>query len=167
MTTQARNFHGLTMNLGRSGITLGTTSTYTTTAATVGCINGKLVTALGVQTNVATPTTDCVTGAAFRQVAPDRGTVIVFGQTAAGAIQMCQGTIERLTGGSGNTAGTFVSPPQFPELPQNFMPLGYCTVRLGPSASPFTAGTTSWTATGVTASAVQGVTTLSDRPQVS
>jgi hypothetical protein len=162
-----RNFPSMTMNLVKSGLTKGTTSTYTTTVTTVGCINGKFVTTLAAQTNTASPTTDAVTGLAFRALTDNQATVLVFGQTAAGAIQLAQGSIEPTQVGVTTTAGDFINAPQFPTLPDDFMPLGYLLVRTAPSASEWTPGTSSWTATGVTASAVVEVTTLPDRPQTS
>jgi len=63
------------------------------------------------------------------------------------------------------TAGAFLSVPQFPTLPDDFCPIGYQLVRTAPSASAFTPGTSSWTATGITCSTIQNVATLPDRPQ--
>jgi len=162
-----RQIYGLTMNLVKSGLTKGTTSTYTTTATTVGCINGKFVTGLMVQTNTATPTTDAVTGAAFLPLSTNKATVLVIGQKADSTIQMAQGSIEDTQTGVTTTAGAFIRAPQFPTLPDDFMPLGYLLVRTAPSASAWTPGTGSWTATGVTASAVAEVAVLPDRPQTS
>tara|TARA_R110000868_G_scaffold198965_3_gene445551 strand:+ start:247 stop:744 length:498 start_codon:yes stop_codon:yes gene_type:complete len=158
---------GLTLSLKASGLTKGTTSTYTTTATTEGFINGKHVTGLAAQTNTATPTTDVATGAAFVALTDNQATVLVIGQNLAGAIKMCQGTIEATEVGVTTTAGAFLKAPQFPSLPDDFMPLGYLLVRTAPSASDFTAGTSSWTATGITASAVVEVAVLPDRPQTS
>lgn len=165
--TNARRINGLTMSLKATGLTKGTTSTYTTTAASEGIINGKHVTALGIQTNTATPTTDAVTGLAFTALTDNQATVLVFGQTAAGAIQMAQGTIVPTQVGVTTTAGDFINAPQFPTLPDDFMVLGYLLVRTAPSASDWTAGTSSWTATGVTASAMVECAVLPDRPQTS
>ena len=167
MESQARTLRGLTAGLGRTGLVAGTTSTYTTTITSAGSINGEYVTGITAQTNTATPTTDCVTGVAFTALQPDFGTVIVFGQTLAGVIQMCRGSSERLQGGITTTPGTFNTAPQFPQPPDDFMVLGYCTVRLGPSAGAFTAGTTSWTATGTTTSTFRNNDVLPDRPRIS
>ena len=159
---------GLTFNPVKSGITKGTTSTYTTTATTECIIRGKFATGLSAQTNTASPTTDAGNnGAAFRALADDQATVLVFGVNAAGAIQLAQGTIEDTVVGVTTTAGAFKVTPQFPPLPEDFCPIGYLLVRTAPSASAWTPGTSSWTATGVTASDVVEVAVLPDRPQAS
>lgn len=159
---------GGTINLAKSGITKGTTSTYTTTATTVCSIRGKFATGLTAQTNTASPTTDAGNAdAAFRALTDNQATVLVFGVNAAGEIKLAQGTIEPTEVGVTTTAGAFIHPPQFPALPTDFCPLGYLLVRTAPSAADFTPGTSNWTATGITASAVVEVTVLPDRPQTS
>jgi len=165
--SNARRLNGLTMSLKACGLTKGTTSTYTTTATTEGIINGKHVTGLTAQTNTATPTTDAVTGAAFVALQDNEATVLVIGQKADSTIQMAQGTVVPTQVGVTTTAGDFITAPQFPALPDDFMVLGYLLVRTAPSASDWTPGTSSWTATGVTASAVVECAVLPDRPQTS
>lgn len=145
---------GMTISHVKTGITKGTTSTYTTTAATECSIDGKWATDLAIQTNTATPTTDAVTGNAFVALTDNKATVLVFGVNAAGAIQMAQGGIEDTEVGITTTAGDFKRAPQWPSIPDDFCPIGYLLVRTAPSASDWTPGTSSWTATGVTASAV-------------
>ena len=159
---------GRTMNLVKSGITKGTTSTYTTLVATKCTIRGKFATDLAIQTNTATPTTDAGNASAvFRKLTDNQATVLVFGVNAAGAIQLAQGTIEDTEVGVTTTAGAFKNPPQFPQLPSDFCPIGYLLVRTAPDAADWTPGTSNWTATGITASAVVEVTELPDRPQTS
>lgn len=165
MSLDNRQPYGLTVNLVSAALIKGTTSTYTTTVTTVGCINGKFVTTLGAQTNTASPTTDAVTGIAFVALGINKATVLVYGQTAAGAIQLAQGTIEDTAPGVTTTVGAFQRFPQFPMLPDDFLPLAYLLVRTAPSAASWIPGTGSWTATGVTASTAQNITTLPDRPQ--
>jgi hypothetical protein len=162
-----RNLPSLTMGTIKTGLTKGTTSTYTTTVTSAGMINGKYVTTLAAQTNTASPTTDAVTGAAFPALSANKATVLVFGQTAAGAIQLAQGSIVDTEVGVTTTVGAFKSAPQFPQLPDDFMVFGYLLVRTAPSAAAWTAGTSSWTASGVTASAVAECGSLPDRPQTS
>lgn len=159
------NNRGLILNHTNPGFTLGTTSTYTTTAATVCSIGGKFATALGVQTNTASPTTDAATGAAFVALTDNKATVLVWGVNAAGAIQLCQGSIEDTEVGVTTTAGAFLKAPQWPNLPDDFCPIAYNLVRTAPSASDFTPGTSSWTATGITCSTPVNVSTLPARPQ--
>lgn len=159
------NYRGMTLNHVNAGLVAGTTSTYTTTATTVCSIRGKFATGLTAQTNTATPTTDATTGAAFVALSDNQATVLVYGVNAAGAIQMSQGSIEPTATGVTTTAGAFLNLPQFPTLPDDFCPIGYQLVRTAPSASAFTPGTSSWTATGITASTIQNVATLPDRLQ--
>jgi len=159
------NIAGITLNLADAGLSAGTTNTYSTANATVCAIRGKFATSLAAQTNAATPTTDATTGAAFKAVSANQGTVLVFGVNSAGAIQLAQGSIVDTEAGSGATAGNFVTAPQFPALPADFCPIGYVLVRVAPSGGSFTAGTTSWAATGISSTFVN-VAALPDRPQV-
>lgn len=155
-----------TISFVKTGLTKGTTSTYTTTATSECSINGKWATGLTAQTNTATPTTDARTGAAFVAQTDNTACAYVFGINAAGAIKVCQGPIEATETGSGTTAGALKNRPQFPAMPDDFCPIGYLFVRTAPDASDFTFGTSSWTATGITASAVVEVDgSLPDRPQ--
>lgn len=161
------NFNvGITINAVSAAMVAGTTSTYTTTVTTAGCINGKFMTTLGAQTNTATPTTDATTGAAFVAMTPNNCCALVFGQTLAGAIAMCQGPIIPTNVGVTTTVGSFVRAPQFPDLPDNFCPLAYTIVRTAPSAAAWTPGTSSWTASGVSATTFQNVMQLPNRPQI-
>lgn len=162
----AREFSGLTMSFVSAAMIAGTTSTYTTTVTTNGVIGSKFATALTAQTNTATPTTDATTGAAFVALTANQATVLVFGINAAGAIQMSQGTIVPTVTGVTTTVGAFINAPQFPSLPNDFLPLAYCLVRTSPTGNAFTPGTTSWTASGITTSTFQNISTLPDRPQV-
>ena len=166
MGQNSRQTYGMTMGTVNVNLSRGTTSTYTTAAASAGQINGKWVTPLTAQTNAASPIVDAATGLAFVPLPINSATVIVYGQTAAGVIQMAQGSIEPTLPGSGNTAGSFIRAPQFPMVPDNFMEFAYFLVRTAPSAALFTAGTSSWTATGITASTVQNIGTFPDRPQI-
>lgn len=163
--SNARKQFGGTYALANAVFAKGTTSTYSTTNSTVNVINGKFATALTAQTNTATPTTDVVTGAAFVPQTDNTACVYVFGTNAAGAIKVAQGSIVSTEVGVTTTAGAFMGAPQFPNLPDDFCPNAYLLVRTAPDASDWTFGTSSWTATGVTASAVQNVSVLPDRPQ--
>lgn len=162
-----RNLPSLTMGTIKTGLVKGTTSTYTTTVTSAGMINGKYVTTLGAQTNTATPTTDAATGAAFPALSANKATVIVIGQTAAGAIQMAQGSIVSTQVGVTTTAGDFISAPQFPSISDDFLVFGYALVRTAPSAASWIAGTGAWGASGVTTTEFVQCGVLPDRPQVS
>lgn len=158
---------GLTMGTIKTGLIKGTTSTYTTTVTSAGMINGKYVTGLTAQTNVATPTTDATTGVAFVALTDNKATVLVIGQKADSTIQMSQGGIVDTEVGITTTAGAFKLAPAFPSLPDDFMVFGYNLVRTAPSASDFTPGTSSWTATGITASEFVQCGVLPKQPQTS
>lgn len=156
-----------TLNLVSAAMVAGTTSTYTTTVTTAGCINGKFVTTLGAQTNTASPTTDATTGNAFIALAPNQCCALVFGQNAAGTIKLSQGPIIATLAGVTTTVGALLNDPQFPALPNDFLPLAYTVVKTAPSAAAWTPGTSSWTASGVSASTFQNVVALPARPQAS
>lgn len=163
----ARNLRGLTMTLTSPALVKGTNKSYTTTVTSACIINGKFATALTAQTNQAVPTTDHATGAAFVAQTDNQACVYVMGINAAGTIKACQGSIEATEVGSGTTAGAFINAPQFPNLPDDFCPFGYCLVRTAPDASNWTFGTDNWAATGVTTTEFVQVSVLPDRPQIS
>lgn len=162
-----RNLPSFTMGLGRTGLIRGTTSTYTTTATSTGMVNGKYVTGIAAQTNAATPILDAVTGLAFPALSANKATVVVIGQTAAGAIQMAQGSIVGTQVGVTTTPGDFITAPQFPAIPDDFVVLGYLVGRTAPSVAAWTAGTSAWTAAGVTTTEFVQCGVLPDRPVTS
>jgi hypothetical protein len=157
----------ITINLANAGAVAGTTSTFTSTATTAGLINGKFVTTLAPQTNAASPTVDANTGVAFNALQPNQTCSLVFGQTAAGALQLVQGPIIACGVGVTTTPGALINDPQFPDLPNNFVPLAYTIVRTAPNAAAWIPGTGSWTASGVSASTFQNIGQLPARPQSS
>src|SRR4029077_14125951 len=138
-----------TLNLVNAAAVAGTGSSFTSTVTTAGCINGKFVTTLAAQTNAASPTTDANTGVAFNALNPNQTCALVFGQTAAGALQLVQGPIIACALGVTTTPGALINEPQFPALPNNFLPLAYTIVRTAPSAAPWVPGTGAWAASGV------------------
>lgn len=161
----ARDLSGMTLNHVSAAFVLGTTSTYTTSVTTAVSIGGIFGTTLGAQTNTASPTTDALTGIAFPALAANQATVLVWGVNAAGAIRLCQGSIVPTEVGVTTTVGAFINGPQFPSLPDDFAPLAYNLVRVSPTGAAFTAGTTSWAASGITCSTARNISTLPDRPR--
>ncbi len=159
-----RNLPSLTMGTIKTGLVKGTTSTLTTTVTSAGMINGKYVSGVTALTNSAAPTTDAVSGAAFVPLTNNKATVLVVGQNAVGTVLMAQGSIVDTQVGVTTTAGSFISAPQFPTLPDDFMVWGYNLVRTAPSASDYTPGTSEWAATGVTVSEFVQCGVLPDRP---
>lgn len=157
----------VTLNLANTGAVAGTTSTFTSTAASAGLINGKFVTSLAAQTNAASPTVDANTGLAFNPLQASQACTLVFGQNAAGALLLAQGQIIATLPGVTTTVGALINEPQFPPLPINFLPLAYTVVRVAPSGAPWTPGTGSWTASGVSATTFQNIGQIPNRPQAS
>lgn len=157
----------ITINLGNAGAVAGTTSTFTSTATTNAVIGGKFTTPLTAQTNAASPTLDAATGLVFTPLSPNQACALVFGVNAAGALQLCQGKPIATNIGVTTTVGSLAQDPQFPGLPDNFCPLAYTIVRTAPSAAAWTPGSSSWTASGVSASTFQNVAWLPARPQSS
>ena len=157
---------GLTINTTNAGFVAGTTSTYTTAATTAFTINGKWGTTLGAQTNTASPTLDAVTGVAFTAITSNNCACLVWGTTLAGAIAVCQGPSVATAAGVTTTVGAFIAAPQFPALPEDFCPMAYQIVRVSPTGSSFTMGSTSWTASGITCTTMKNIATLPDRPQI-
>lgn len=155
---QSNDVQGLTISLAKAGLTAGTTSTYTTAAATAGSIGGKFVTPLTAQTNTATPTTDG-NGDAFTSVGDDQGCVFVFCTNAAGAIKVFQGNVVDL-----DAAGNFKFAPDFPAIDLTaFMPFGYVVLE-NETGSAFDFGSSSFATAGIT-DTWHDVTTLPTRPQ--
>ena len=167
MATINFSLNGATLNFVNAGFVAGTTSTYTTTATTVGIINGKFITTLAAQTNTASPTTDAQTGAAFVALAPTQCCTLVWGTNAAGVIKLCQGPIIATLTGVTTTVGGLLNDPQFPALPDDFCAMAYCVARTAPSASAWTPGTSNWTASGVSVSTFQNIGVLPSRVQAS
>ncbi len=155
----------MTFNHVNAGLVAGTTSTYTTTATTVCSIGGKFATGLAAQTNTASPTTDVNTGTTFVALTANQATVLVWGVNAAGAIKLAQGSIVPTETGVTTTAGAFITLPSFPAIPDDFCPIGYQLVRTSPTGSAFTAGSTSWAASGITCSTIKNISSLPGRPQ--
>ena len=158
---------GLTENQASAGVSAGTTSTITTATATNATISGKFATSYSATSNAASPTTDATTGLPFNALQPNQCCSLVIGINAAGALAMSQGPISPTLVGVTTTVGGFLNAPQFPAVPDNFVALAYTVVRTAPSAAAWTPGTSSWTASGVSASTFQNVAVLPNRPAIS
>ena len=159
--TQASDIRGATICTTKAGLTAGTTSTYTTTAAVNGAIAGKFVTALSAQTNTATPTTD-FNGDAFTALAASQGCIFVFSITSAGALAIHQGAVEEL-----DDSNAFKVSPSFPAVDlETYLPFGYVVILNGSTGSSWTFGASNWTATGITDNFAD-ISTLPLRPQES
>jgi hypothetical protein len=144
----------------KAGFAAGTTTTTTTANTTLFSLLGKAFSAAAAS-NVATPTTDFLTGLAFRAVAPNFGSIFAFCRDSGGAIRVIQGDIKAL-----DASGGFIDAPQFPPLPDTVAAYAYLVVKAGATASSWTMGASNMAgATGVTYSFTD-VMTLPVRPQV-
>jgi len=115
----------LTMCMSKVTLAAGSTTTISNTGTTTFMIKGSMYTKTAM-TNVATPTTDIVTGAAFRPIVANQGTVIQVGLDSGGNLRAAQGTIESL-----DVNGAFVRAPQFPGLPDTVATIGYIILKGG------------------------------------
>ena len=158
--------YGLTCNFANAGVVAGATSTITTTFVSNACINGIFIAPYAAQ-NAASPTVDIADGLAFDTLPPNSTCTLLVGLTAAGALAMTQGQTIPTNVGVTTTVGSFLREPQFPGIPDGFVPLAYTIVRTAPSAAPWIPGTGAWTASGVTATAFRNVAQLPARPQIS
>jgi len=163
---QVADIKGFTGCVTKTVLAAGTTTTISTTAAITGAIRGKGV-SVAALTNQATPTTDVNTGAAFVGVKSGYGSVFVYGVNAAGTLKCAQGSVVAL-----DSAYAFKDPyPQFPNLPDDFLPFGYLTIKAGSTAD----ATTGWvqgtsnqaSVTGITYARADVMLGMPDRPQIS
>lgn len=153
-----------------SAVAATAAKTYTTQAMTF-TNAGKLYYAAGAAGAV-TPTTDGVTGAAFKAIQKNQGCVYVWALTAAGAVALVQGPIPvSPTSVSLQTnvddSGNWSILPAFPGIPDTLTPFAYSVVRLASTyaGTGFIPGISdNWNATGVTTTQAD-VFTLPASPQ--
>jgi hypothetical protein len=157
---QANDARGLTLCTAKAGLTAGTTSTFTTTAAVEGSIGGKFVTAYAAQTNTAPGTTD-FNGDTFTTIGDDKGCVFIMSVTAAGALAIHQGPLKDLDPSSGEFKDGHA--PPFPAIDLGtYLPFGYIVIKNN-SGSDFDFGSTTWS----TYETMVDISTLPTRPQES
>ena len=154
---------GATANL----VTGGAVTTFTPQSITFS-VGGKGQFAASGTIGTASPTTDAVTGIAFRGVTPNQGCAFVWCLTAAGAIRVVQGP---LTGANSvDDNGVWANVPQFPAIPDTLTPISYSIVRAASTASAagWLLGTNNFTGvTGITVATAQDVFLLPATPQTS
>ena len=158
---------GSTFCTSKATLAAGTTSTLNSTGTLHFCIEGKAYSHAALSA-AATPTTDATTAAAFVALTASKGCVFVVGYNAAGALQCAQGAVVDLTTEAGGANANFLTPPQFPSLPEDFCPIGYIITKVGASGSTWTFGTSNLTGppSNVLHTFVD-VMVLPTRPQVS
>lgn len=153
----------LTMCHSYAALVLDTgATTVSNTGAILFSIGGKTY-SKGAMTNAASPTTDGKTGAAFVALAASEGCALVFCLNAAGTLQIIQGE----TGGidtSGDYIDSDINSIQWPYIPDTSCPFAYTLVKNSAAGSAWTAGTSNWNATGITATVVN-IATLPARPE--
>lgn len=160
---------GATANV--SGVT-GAAKTYTTQNITF-ANQGKLY-YVATASGATTPTTDAVTGVAFKPLAIGQGCVYVWTVNAAGTIGLAQGPMfPSLPSGAiqknVDASGVFTAPPQFPYLPDTLTPIAYSVIAMASTyaGTGFIPGSSdNWNATGVV-NTVQDVFVLPAQPQLS
>lgn len=147
------NFRGGNFCAGDMALAAGATTTLTLGTPKDYCIDGKAFTQAATSA-VQPAATDYVTGAALAGITAGYGAVIVVGSnaTASTTLKMVQGPLSALGPNSAAfTPGSFAIAPQFPALPDDFVPFGYVVVKV---ATDYTAGagyvfgTSNTTATG-------------------
>lgn len=135
---------GSTFCTSKATLAAGTTSTLSSTGTLHFCIEGKAYSHAALS-NAATPTTDATTAAAFVALTASKGCAFVVGYNAAGTLLCAQGVVVDLTTEAGGANANFLTPPQFPSLPEDFCPIGYIITKVGASGSTWTFGTSNLT----------------------
>ncbi|MBV8666738.1 MAG: hypothetical protein JO269_09660 [Burkholderiaceae bacterium] len=145
---------GATANL--TGVAATAAKTYTTQNLTY-CNQGKQYYVAGAA-GATTPTTDAVTGKAFKALQISQGCCYVWTVNAAGTVGLAQGPLppslpSGAIGTNIDSNGNFTAPPQFPSLPDSLTPFAYTVVTIGSTyaGTGFIPGSSdNWNATGVT-----------------
>jgi hypothetical protein len=149
---QAQKLVGATGCLSAVTLAAGATTTIANTGTIQYAIKGKAY-SLAAMTATAAPTADIVTGAAFIGVKKGYGSLFVYGLNAAGDLKCAQGGVVPLNiAGASYVWGDAV--PSFPELPDNFCPIGYLTILAGSTAD----ATTGWIQGTNNQASVTGIT---------
>lgn len=144
----------------KAGLAVGTTTTLTTGNIAECSIRGKAV-KKAATSNMATPTTDAVTGAAFTGIAPSKYGVFVICLDASGNLKAVQGQISDLVGGN-----IVLGPWYGPDSP-DLVPIGAVLVKCASNASTWTFGSSNFSGppTGVTFTFTDFVGGMPARPQ--
>lgn len=156
----------LTMTLAKVTLAAGTTTTLSNTGTTHFAIKG-LAYSKAAMTNVAAPSTDAATGAAFTAIAPGTGAILVVGFNAAGTLLVAQGPSKSLDGSSTSGAtALFVNAPDFPSVPDTMCPIGYISAKIGSAGAAWTFGTTTNTSPANCLISFADLVTMPARPVV-
>ncbi len=146
----------------KAGLGVGTTSTLTTANASLYSIGGRAY-AKAATADMATPTVDEETGLAFPAIQPGFAAAIVVGFDNAGALQAVQGPQVALS-----AAGALVSPPAFPQVPDDMAAVGYVIVAVTAAGAAWTMGVSNFAGPPAdTTFTFDDVMVLPSRPQLS
>ena len=110
--------------------------------------------------NTATPTTDVNDGVAFPALAASQGVQLIFCLNLAGTVGVAQSAIRDLDTDDSWIEGI----PDFPQVPDGYIPFATVVIKATSTASAFTVGTSNWDATGIETD-VENHTVLPDRPR--
>ena len=153
---------GLDMVFGVAGLTAaGADTNYDTANAFAYSINGKIYSKSSVSSGT-TPTTD-YNGDSYTALAADQAACFLWMVNASGTVGIAQGPVVDIDG----TTDDFKDDggrPEFPPVPDGWVPFAYQLVQTAGTSSAWTFGTSNWNATGVT-DAIVDISVLPDRPQ--
>lgn len=148
------------MCTGVAGLTLTAGATTYSTTTAIAFSNKGVAYAKGTISATATPTTDALTGVAFKGITKGQATVLVWCLDVTGAVKVAQGSIG-LTDAAGNVVDAGL---QFPVIPDELTPFGFSVHRAASTlVGTWTPSGSNWNATGMT-STPYNVFTLPDRP---
>lgn len=154
---------GLDQVYGPAGLTAGGSDTnYDTSAAFSYSINGKAYSKSSVSSGSA-PTTDQNTSAAFLALSADQACAFLWLVNAAGTVAVVQGPIVDIDGETDDYKEDG-GRPEFPPVPDGYVPFAYQLVQTNGASSAWTFGASNWDATGIT-DAIVDISVLPDRPQ--
>lgn len=148
------------MCTGVAGLTLTAGATTYSTTTAIAFSNKGVAYAKGAIAATATPTTDALTGVAFKGITKGQATVLVWCLDTAGTVKVAQGSIG-LTDAAGNVVDAGL---QFPVIPDELTPFGFSVHRAASTlVGTWTPSGSNWNATGMT-STPYNVFMLPDRP---
>lgn len=128
----------------KAGLAAGTGTSYTAASAILYSLDGEALT-LTPGANQAHPATDANTAAAFVGVPINKGCIFIYGVQAA-AVAVVQGPLADL-----DSAGNFILAPEYPAIPETFVPFGELIIKVAANGSTWTLGSSnSASVTGVT-----------------
>jgi len=144
----------------KAGFAAGTGTSFTTANAVIYSLDGEAL-SYAAQSNTANPTLDAITGVAFVGVPINKGCIFIYG-IVAGAISVVQGPLADL-----DASGAFLLAPEYPAIPETFVPFGELIIKVAANGSTWTLGSSnSASVTGVTYTR-KDLLVLKSRPHIS